>query len=80
MKPLPPDAPLLIQALIPSPEDRLDPVVSDQVTTGTAGSDATEAHDGDASPPPAAPDQTLSQDTLFENPFLKPAKQLKSKS
>ena len=79
MRPFPPDGPLLIQALMPSAEDRLDPVVSDQVTTGSD----TGAHDGDSSPPPPPPpanDQTLSQDTLFENPFLKPAKQLKSKS
>ena len=64
---------------MPSAEDRLDPVVSDQVVSDTAHDD------GDSTPPPppapaAAADQTLPQDILFENPFLKPAKQLKSKS
>ena len=73
---------MLIQALMPSVEDRLDPVLSDQLS----GSDVSGGVDDDAaSPPPPSvtslpTDQLLSQDTLYENPFLKPARQLKLKS
>ena len=73
---------MLIQALMPSAEDRLDPVLSDQLS----GSDVSGGVDDDVPVlllhrvTSLPTDQLLSQDTLYENPFLKPARQLKLKS
>ena len=70
------DVPVFIQALMPSLEDRQEPVPSTSLTSGT---ETATQEDGSSTEQVSSIQSDPLHDTLFENPFLKPAKLIRLK-